>query len=221
MNLIIYKTGYSCGVIAFLTTIAFIIAQILQILKLVRFPYDEIFIYGTSLLITIPFLLELLALHYITIVERKIWSHAALLFTIAYLIFVTTNYIVQLAVVLPAEINGKTNIVSILKQSPHSMFWYLDCLGYIYMGIAAFFVYLSLPKEGFQHQARYIFLLHSLTTPITAFIYIYPDYSNSLLLLSLPWAITAPAAMIALAIVFRKKYINELPHHSLIYKHLK
>jgi hypothetical protein len=45
------------------------------------YPWDEISIYGFSLCIVVPFILEMLALHYITPTEKKIWSHAALLFT--------------------------------------------------------------------------------------------------------------------------------------------
>src|SRR5215210_5436533 len=99
MNKTIYKVGFWTGIIAFAATVAFFIVQTLQILKVLNYPWDEISIYGFSLCITIPFLLEMLALHHIAPLEKKYWSHAALIFTSLYVVFVTANYVVQLATV--------------------------------------------------------------------------------------------------------------------------
>jgi len=55
MNKSIYKVGFWTGIIAFAATLAFFIAQILQLLKVFNYPWDEISIYGFSLCITIPF----------------------------------------------------------------------------------------------------------------------------------------------------------------------
>jgi hypothetical protein len=43
---------------------AFNIAQFLQLIGVLTFPLDQIFIFGFSLCIVIPFLLAMLALHY-------------------------------------------------------------------------------------------------------------------------------------------------------------
>ncbi|HET7117943.1 MAG TPA: hypothetical protein VFI29_15715 [Hanamia sp.] len=91
MNTTIYKFGFWSGLIAFGATTAFVIVQLLQIVRAFRFPFDEIFIYGTSLCIVIPFVLEMLAFHYTTPTEKKYWSHAALVFTILYAVFVTSR----------------------------------------------------------------------------------------------------------------------------------
>jgi len=42
-------------------------------------------------------------------------------------------------------------------------------------------------------------------TPLIAFVYFYPEFSEKLLLLGIPWTITAPMAMLLLAIFFKKK----------------
>ena len=220
MHFTLYKTGFISGLIAFGATVAFIIVQALQLLGVLRYPLDEIAIYATSLLITFPLLLLILALHYIALQELKIWSHAALLFTLAYMIFATTNYIAQLGVVIPATLSGKGEAVAVLNQAPHSFFWFMDAAAYTAMGIAAFFARMSLHKGGFEGKARTLLLLHSVTTPLILVVYCYPDFSEGLLLLALPWAVTAPAFMLALAMLFRRKYINELPDHRLVYKHL-
>ena len=51
----IAKVGYWAGLGAFASTVAYDAVQILQIAGMLRFPFDEILIYGTSLCIVIPF----------------------------------------------------------------------------------------------------------------------------------------------------------------------
>jgi hypothetical protein len=158
MNKIVYKIGFWSGLIAFTSTIAFTVAQTLQLLGVIRYPLDEILIYGFSLCIVIPFLLEMLALHYITPPEKKFWSHAALIFTILYVAFVTANYIVQLATVIPMTLQGASDEILMLKQTPHSLFWDFDAIGYIFMGFATLFAVPIFEQQGFQKWVRYSFL---------------------------------------------------------------
>jgi hypothetical protein len=196
--------GFWVGIAAFGANIAFVLAQTLQLLKVLTYPFDEILIYGFSLCIVIPFLLEMLALHYSTPDDKKFWSHAALIFTIIYSVFVTANYVVQLATVIPMTLKGASNQISILVQTPHSMFWNFDAIGYISMGLAMLLALPVFEKQGFQRWVRISFLANALVTPLIAFVYFYPEFSESLLLLGVPWAITAPMAMLILAIMFKK-----------------
>jgi hypothetical protein len=201
----IYKVGFWAGMAAFAATIAFNTVQILQLLRLINFPLDEILIYGFSLCIVIPFIIEMLALYHITPDEKKFWSHGALIFTVIYAIFVTANYVVQLATVIPMTLKGTSGEIAILRQTPHSLFWDFDAIGYISMGLAALFAVPVFKKEGFQRWVRYSFLFHGLiTTPLIAFVYFYPGFSEKLLLIGIPWAVSAPLFMLLLAIIFRK-----------------
>ncbi|HUZ60133.1 MAG TPA: hypothetical protein VMU83_15270 [Hanamia sp.] len=209
MNTTIYKIGFWSGVLAFTATVAYVIVQLLQIYDIFTFPTDERLIYGTSLCIVTPFILEMLALHYITPVSKKFWSHAALIFTILYAVFVTANYVVQLATVIPNALKGALNEVRILQQTPHSMFWNFDALGYIFMGVATFVAIPAFEKKGFQKWVRISFIANASVTPLISIVYFYPVYSYNLLLLGFPWAITAPLSMLLLAIMFRKKLKNE------------
>ena len=205
MNNTIYKVGFRSALIAFIATIAFNIAQFLQLIGVLTFPLDQISIFGFSLCIVIPFLLAILALHYVTPTNKKFWSHAALLFTLMYVIFVTANYVVQLATVIPITIRGSGDEIRILNQTPHSLFWDFDAIGYICMGLAILFAIPVFKKHGFQKWIRYCFLLHALVTPLIAFVYFYPTFSDKLLLIGIPWAITAPLSMLMLALFFRKE----------------
>jgi hypothetical protein len=204
MNKTVHKIGFWSGLIAFFSTVAFVIVQILQLVGVFSYPLDEILIYGFSLCIVIPFLLEMLALHHIAPTEKKFWSHAALIFTALYVAFVTANYVVQLATVIPMTLQGASDEILILRQTPHSIFWDFDAIGYIFMGFATLFAVPIFEKQGFQRWVRYSFLAHSLVTPLIVFVYFYPHFSEKLLLIGMPWAITAPLSMLLLAIVFRK-----------------
>ena len=205
LNRTVFKIGFWSGLSAFIAITAFGIVQTLQVLGFLTFPLDEILIYGFSLCITIPFMLEILALHHITKPDKKFWSHAAVLFTVTYLIFVTANYVVQLGTVIPMTMKGDSNEINILKQTPHSLFWDFDAIGYIAMGFATLFAIPVFKRTGFQKWVKYTFLAHSLTTPLIAFVYFYPDFSSKLLLIATPWVITGPLSMLMLAILFKKE----------------
>jgi hypothetical protein len=206
VNKIIDTIGFWCGLIAFTATILFFIVQVLQLTGDIKYPWDEISIYGFSLCIVIPFLIEMLALHHVTQADKKFWSHGALVFTILYVVYVTANYVVQLATVIPATLKGTADKITVLIQTPHSLFWDFDAMGYIFMGFATLFTIPVFKKQGFEKWIRYSFFIHGfVTTPLIAFVYFYPEYSEKLLLLGFPWTITAPLAMLLLAMFFKKR----------------
>lgn len=198
------KAGYYAGMLAFFFAVTYSVVQVLQVIGVFRFPADEILIYGSSLGIVIPFIIEMLALHYITAQEKKFWSHAALIFTVMYAVFVTANYVVQLTTVLPHKMAGTYDQVRILDQTPHSLFWDFDAMGYIFMGIAMVFAMPALAGAGPQKKVRLAFLFNGLVTPLITVVYFYPVYSSKLLFLGFPWAVTAPLAMLMLAIYFKR-----------------
>jgi hypothetical protein len=120
--------------------------------------------------------------------------------------FVTANYVVQLATVIPAKLSGSIDPIQILDQTPHSLFWNYDAIGYIFMGLATLIAIPAFENSGFEKWVRASFLAHSLVTPLITFVYFYPTFSDMLLLLGFPWAITAPLFMLMLALLLRKRY---------------
>ena len=202
----IFFIGFWSGILAFGASVAYCIVQLLQLNGVFSYPADEILIYGTSLCIVIPFLTEILALHYVTPDNKKFWSHAALISATLYAMFVTANYVVQLATVIPQTMQGKLQEIRILQQTPHSMFWDFDALGYIFMGIATGMALPVFEKHGSQKWVRLSFLANALVTPLIALVYFYPDFSEKLLWLGFPWGITAPMAMLLLALRFKKSW---------------
>ena len=152
----------------------------------------------------------MLALHHLTAKDKQFWTHASLIFTIIYAVFVIPNYVVQLATVIPSKLYTSSAIIGVLEQTPHSMFWNYDAVGYISMGLATLFAIPALSKFGFDRWVRISFIAHVLVTPLISIVYFYPTYSNNLLFLGFPWAITAPVFMLLLAIMLRKRQLENI-----------
>ena len=137
--------GFYFALASFFAVVGYGIVQILQVAGAVTYPLDARLIYGFSLCIAPPFLLATLAFHYILPEDRRFWSHAALLFALLYTVFVVMMYGVQLATVIPASLVDPRD--TLLTVTPHSLFWTIDALGYICMGISTFLAAFALRKD--------------------------------------------------------------------------
>jgi len=201
----ITEIGYRAGIWAFGATLAYAIVQILQVVGVVPAPLDEILIYGTSLCIVVPFILEMVALHHLASDADRFWAHAAVMFAAIYAVFVTANYVVQLTTVIPARMNDAIAPMQLLEQTPHSMFWDYDAIGYIAMGVATLFAAQATSPVGFERWARRSLYANAAVTPLIATVYFYPRFSVALLFLGFPWAITAPLCMLMLGLSLRRR----------------
>ena len=188
----INEIGYWSGLAAFSAVVSYDTVQILQVVGVLQFPVDEILIYATSLCIVVPFMLEMISFHHLTAKDKQFWTHTSLIFTIIYAVFVIANYVVQLATVIPFKLNNTTEAIRVLEQTPHSMFWNYDAIGYISMGLATLFSIPALNKYGFDRWVRISFIAHVLVTPLITVVYFYPTYSHNLLFLGLPWELQRP-----------------------------
>lgn len=193
------KLGFYAAWCTAIAAICYTISQLLQLLKAINKPLDDILIYSTSLCIAPPFLLAILALHYTVSPDKKMWTHAALIFAVLYNAFVMLMYVVQLAAVIPYDITNP-----VLTVMPHSLFWTIDALGYINMGLASLFLVPVFRRYGQERFCRWFFLVHALITVVVVLVYFYPTFSVPLLLMATPWCITAPGAMICLSLFFLK-----------------
>ncbi len=200
------RIGFLSGVAASAATVAYDVVQILQVVGVLHFPLDEILIFGTSLCIVIPFVFEILALHYSTPMETRFWSHAALIFTTIYAMFGTANYVVQLTTVIPAKLrDDDANTFRVLEQTPHSLLWDFDAIAYIMMGLATLVMIFALRKTGFERWVRMACGANVVATVLAGVVYFYPTYSNKLLTFGFFWGITAPLFMLLLAIALRNR----------------
>lgn len=199
------SVGFIASVAAFVATICYGVSQVLQMSSVLRPPLDGILIYGTSLAIVVPFIIAILAFHYVVPVEKRFWSNAALIFAIMYGTYVTLNYTVQLATVIPATLAGKIEAIGVLDQTPHSLFWDVDALGYICMGFSTFFGSFALGMQGVEKLTKIFFIANTVMTPVIAVVYFYPHFSIPLLIIGSPWIVTAAGSMLSLAIYLRGK----------------
>ena len=203
------RIGFWAGVAAFAATVAYDVVQILQVVGVFHFPLDEILIFGTSLCIVVPFVFEILALHYSSPTEKKLWTHAALIFTTMYAVFASANYVVQLATVIPAKLRGTAGTVRVLEQTPHSLLWDFDALAYLAMGVVTLVIIPALEPTGVERRVRAACLANVFATILAGVVYFYPTYSNRLLMLGFPWGITAPATMLLLGIALRSRHTED------------
>lgn len=142
----IARIGFWASVIALVGAIGYIVTVPLQILEWVT-PLSNAYIaYAFSLIITVPFLISMLALHHTTPVEKQFWTHTAISLAIIYVTLCALNYVVQMATVLPAgyiwtfdNLEGTRGPLSVLNQTPHSLFWDVDALGYVFLNLATIF----------------------------------------------------------------------------------
>lgn len=169
------KVGYVSGLAAFSSAVAYDVVQILQVAGFLRFPADEILIYGTSLWIVVPLILEMLAFHHLTQPDKRFWTHAA-------------------------------DAIPLLEQTPHSLFWEYDAIGYVSLGLACLLAVPAVRNVGFERWLRVSLIAHAVITPIISTVYFYPTFSTKLLLLGFPWVITAPLFMLMLAIMLRRRH---------------
>jgi hypothetical protein len=197
------RIGFWAGLAAFAATVAYDVVQILQVVGVLHFPLDEILIFGTSLCIVVPFVLEMLALHYSRSVENRFWTHAGLIFTTLYAVFGSANYVIQLTTVIPAKLSGAADTVRLLEQTPHSLLWDFDAMAYLAMGFAVLLIIPALRKSGVERRVRIAGMAHVVATVLTGIVYFHSTYSNRLLLFGFPWGVTAPLFMLLLAVALR------------------
>lgn len=202
------RIGSYAMIAAFIAAVGYGVVQIMQLLRFVTYPLDDILIYSFSLAIAPPFLIGMLALHYVIPSDHKFWSHAALLFAILYTVYVVLMYAVQLATVIPLSMHDHS--ANVLTVTPHSFFWTIDALGYICMGISTFFAAFVFRDFSSEKWLRRFLMANGLVVPLISFAYFYPHFSTITLFIGAPWLITAPGSMLLLAIFLKKSSNNAL-----------
>ena len=206
------KIGFWSALVALVGAVGYMVSAFLQVFNVVGPLDDSIIAFGTSLLMPVPVLLAMLALHSLVPDEKKFWTSAAVAFAIIYTTYNTLNYVVQLATVIPAGYYwtfenpaGTAGPLAILTQTPQSLFWDVDALGYIFLSLATLFAFPVFEKRGLQLWVRRFFLANALIIPLFGIAYFYPGYSVGQLLFGLPWGITVPGSLLLFALYFRSE----------------
>ena len=195
------KLGYWSAIATFVTAAAYGVVQVGQVTGVLAFPWDEVTIFGFSMLIPVPFVLSMVALHYSVSEANRVFSHAAIAFAVMYATLVTIVYPTQLAVVVPTKLAGAAVDVESLLVSQGTFMWVIDGAGYVLMGLATLFAARALSSDRSSRWLRMFLFANGLLDPIIIAIYVFP----SLLLVGSLWLITAPGSMLLLALYFRRR----------------
>jgi hypothetical protein len=204
------RIGFWAAVIALAGAAGYMVSAFLQILDVVGPATDAVIAFVTSLMMPVPILLAMLVLHATARDDDRFWSSAAVAFAVIYTTYNTLNYVVQLATVIPAGYSwtfenpaGTPGPLAVLNQTPHSLFWDVDALGYIFLSLSTLFAVPLFEKHGLQLWVRRFFLANGLIIPLFCIAYFHPGYSVGQLLFGLPWGVTVPGSLLLLALYFR------------------
>jgi len=195
-----HKLGMWAALAACAASAGYGIVQTMQILGVTKPPLDAILIFGVSICIATPFVIAMVALHYAVPEGKRVWTHAAAAFAGMYATLVSLVYMTELFVTIPAQLQGAADKVLFVTLNPHSFFWAVDALGYVFMSFATLLAAGAFAWRGLQGWLKIFFVAHGLQAPLIVLILFRPD----LLLVGSPWIVTGPVSMLLLAIFFAR-----------------
>jgi len=154
-----------------------------------------------SLLLGSSFLILVVSIHQIATPDRKIWSHIAVAFGIAYAVLISIVYYVQLTLIAPRMAAGRIEGIEMFLFTPFDSFLYsVDILGYTFMSVSTLFAARVFPGKGLERIVRLFLTANGLLIPFLALqIYFHP-----LIWIAALWAVTFPGATWSLAILFKR-----------------
>jgi hypothetical protein len=196
----VHRIGFWSASTAFATAAGYGVVQILQLLGVLVFPWDEILIFGFSIGIPLPFVLAMAALHQSMPASRRIWTLCALALAVMYAVLVIIVYPTQLAVVVPAKLAGNAAAVSALAVHSGTFMWVIDGAGYLLMGLATLFAAGAFAGDPSRRWLRRLLIANGLLDPVILAVYVLPW----LLPVGALWLITAPGSLWLLARYFRE-----------------
>jgi hypothetical protein len=120
-----------------------------------------------SLLLAPAFAALMVCVHSYAAPTKRIWSQAALVYTVIYAGMAFTNYATQLLSVQRALIQGETDGLSMwVHGNPHAIFWSLVS-AYVFMNLAMLFAVPVFHGGRLERWIRRLFLLNGLSAIIT------------------------------------------------------
>ncbi len=202
--------GYWSAVFATVFSITYVLGQLAEWLgwlgsaggpESASTPLGLVILLTPSLFLGPSFLLVAVSIHELASPDRKIWSHAAVVFATAYTVLISINYFVQLAWVAPRLAAGRTAGIEPFLFVPFDSFLYaVDILGYSFMSVATLFAAMVFTGRGAQKVARWFLISNGLLLPFIALQMYWPG----LIWIAALWAVTFPGAMWSVAVVFRR-----------------
>jgi len=141
------------------------------------------------------------SIHQLASPDRRIWSHAAVVFATAYAVLISMVYFVQLTLVAPRVARGQIEGIEVFLFVPFDSFLYaVDILGFSFMSVATLFAARVFTGKGLERVVRLFLTANGLLLPFLAL----QMYFHPLIWIAALWAVTFPGSTWSLAILFRR-----------------
>src|ERR1035437_7020362 len=170
--------GFWSEVVATVFSVSYIVGQLAEWLGLLgsqggpesaSTPLGLAVLLTPSLLLGSSFLVLVVSVHQLASQERKIWSHAAVAFAIAYTVLISIVYFVQLTLVAPRLARGQSKGIEVFLFVPFDSFLYaVDILGYCFMSVATLFAAMVFTGRGLERVVRVFLTANGLLLPFLA-----------------------------------------------------
>lgn len=190
--------GFWAALAACAASVGYSVAQAMQVFGALRFPLDEVLIFGFSICIATPFVIAMVAFHHSVPYDKRVWTHAGVALAGMYATLVSLVYMTELFVTVPARLQGMSASVAAITLSQHSFFWAIDALGYVLMSLAALLAAGALAWRGLEGWLKLFFVLHGIQAPVIVLILCRPE----LLLWGSGWIVTGPGMTLLMALHF-------------------
>lgn len=154
-----------------------------------------------SLFLGSSFLVLVVSIHQLASPNRRVWSHAAVVFATAYAVLISMVYFVQLTLIAPRVARGQIEGIEVFLFVPFDSFLYaVDILGYTFMSVATLFAAMVFTGKGLERVVRSFLTANGLLLPFLAV----QMYFHPLIWIAALWAVTFPGSTWSLAILFRR-----------------
>src|SRR5262245_27653699 len=164
-------------------------------------PLGLVVLLTPSLFLGSSFLLLVVSIHQLPSPDRRVWSHAAVVFGVAYAVLISIVYFVQLTFVAPRVARGQMEGIEVFQFVPFDSFLYaVDILGYSFMSAATLFAAMVFTGPGLERFVRLFLTANGLLLPFIAL----QMYFHPLICIAALWAVTFPGSTLALALLFRR-----------------
>ena len=164
-------------------------------------PLGLVVLLTPSLLLGSSFLVLAVSIHQLASPDKRVWSHAAVAFAIAYAVLISVNYYVQLTLVAPRLAAGRVAGIEPFLFVPFDSFLYaVDILGYSFMSVATLFAAMVFTGRGQERVVRGFLIANGLLLPFIAL----QMYFHWMIWIAALWAITFPGSTWSLAVLFRR-----------------
>ncbi|HOW86437.1 MAG TPA: hypothetical protein P5119_11280 [Candidatus Aminicenantes bacterium] len=211
------RLGYWSAVLAAVFSLAYVVGQLAEWLGLLGSkggPENPstakglILLLTPSLLLAFAFVVTMVCVHRYAPESKKAWSQVAVAFATAYAALIGIVYFTQLTIVVPHLLRGDVAGIEFLLFKPFDSFLYaVDILGYSFMSLSTLFSAAAFSGGRLERTTRFFLVANGLLVPFLAF----QMYIHSLIWIASLWAVTFPAAMICLALVFKRLPRGEAP----------